>query len=190
MIEVEIKLSIESREQTEKKLSQLGFKKGKLVEESDSYFNSPFHDFRETDEALRIRRSTDHTNGKSLAVITYKGPKIDAVSMTRCELESEVSDPAICGEILRSLGFFPVQPVKKMRRYYHRGEVTACVDQVEGLGDFLELEILVPTEKDRINALDQMENTLKELGHHMTETTRISYLSMLQAKEHFGGNNE
>lgn len=46
MIEVEIKLPIESREQTEKKLSQLGFEKGNLVEESDSYFNSPFHDFR------------------------------------------------------------------------------------------------------------------------------------------------
>ena len=35
--------------------------------------------------------------------------------------------------------------------------MTACVDQVTGLGDYLELEIIVETEAERESALQRIE---------------------------------
>jgi len=44
----------------------------------------------------------------------------------------------------------------------------------------LELEILVEQEEDRQQALQQIEERLLSLGYSMQDTTRISYLSMLE----------
>lgn len=182
MIEVEVKLPVFDRESTEQRLSSMGFIREKLVRETDIYFNNEIRDFRKTDEALRIRSCDNLQTGESKAVITYKGPKLDNISMTRKELETEVGDADICGDILASVGFYPVFPVKKLRQYYYLETMTACVDQVEGLGDFLELEVIVSEEKDREEALSQIESLLEGMGRNMEETTRVSYLSMLQKK--------
>ena len=183
MIEVEIKLPVKDKDSLENKLTAMGFVKGKLVRESDIYFNSENYDLRERDSALRIRTCEDAENESVVTTITYKGPKLDDVSMTRKEVETEVSDASAFLEIFKGMGFYPLAPVRKLRQYYHMGEMTACVDRVEHLGDFLELEVLVSKEEERELALQQIEDVLKELGHDKAETTRTSYLSMLQKKE-------
>lgn len=184
MIEVEIKLPLHRKAATERDLISLGFIPGHLIRESDTYFTSDFHDFMKRDEALRIRESENMTTRESNAVLTFKGPKLDAISMTRKELETGVEDPAICRDILLSLGYQMLAPVNKLRQYYTKEQMHACVDQVEGLGSFLELEILVPAEEGnedtaREEALHQIEDILEQLGYSMAETTRFSYLSML-----------
>ena len=60
--------------------------------------------------------------------------------------------------------------------------MTACVDQVTGLGDYLELEIIVETEEKKEAALDKVKEILQTIGYSMQDTTRTSYLSMLLAK--------
>ena len=50
---------------------------------------------------------------------------------------------------------------------------------IAGLGDYLELEIIVETEEEREGALQRIENVLVSLGYSMKDTTRHSYLSML-----------
>lgn len=179
MIEVEIKLPVIDKEKIEQGLRQQGFELRESVKESDIYFNSQERDFNKSDEALRIRNIKNHASGKEESVITYKGPKIDNVSMTRLELETGIADAGILEEILRALGFTQRFPVIKERQYYSRDNMTACVDRVEGLGDFLELEVIIPSEEGRAEALARMEKVLGQLGHDMSETTRISYLSML-----------
>ena len=54
------------------------------------------------------------------------------------------------------------------------------MDQVEGLGSFLELEILVETEEQRPEALKKIETILHDLDYSLRETTRYSYLYMLR----------
>lgn len=172
-----------SREEVGQQLISLGFSEGELVKESDLYFNGEIHDFKKMDEALRIRKSENLTTGESKAVITYKGPKLDCVSMTRKELETGVENADVCREIFTSIGFQQFFPVHKFRQYYHSGHMTACLDQVKNLGEFLELEVIVPEEKDRENALQQIEYILEKMGRRMKETIRTSYLSMLQKEK-------
>lgn len=180
MIEVEIKLPVREISVIEAKLLKQEFRRGDLVQESDTYFNSRERDIKKRGEAFRIRRTDNKTTGSVSSAITFKGQKSDAVSMTRKELETGVENPDICEEIFRSIGLKPMRPVVKLRQYYHQGRMTACLDQVEGLGAFLELEILVAEESEKEEALHEIESALGTLGYRMADTTRTSYLTMLQ----------
>lgn len=195
MIEVEIKLKVTDRTNLLKKLEENGFVESHLVRETDTYFNGVDRDFKKSDEALRVRK-TECLEGSYLnadfnlaggrpgqmACITYKGSKMGETAMSRRELEITVEDAEGMIEMLILLGYQPVRPVVKLRRYLYSENMVACVDRVEGLGTYLELEIMVETEAERQTALDMIELQLRTLGYSMEDTTRISYLSMLQAK--------
>ena len=98
------------------------------------------------------------------------------------ELETEVSDAEVLKSILVHLDFFTVASVMKTRKYLNRSRFTACLDQVEGLGAFLELEVIAEQESERKKILSKMEDLLAILGYHMSDTVQTSYLSMLQKK--------
>lgn len=181
-VEVEIKLKIDSVKTLSNILRELGFAEAKRVVEKDLYFTSKERDLWKRDEALRIRRVKDLKSGEEMAELTFKGKKMDDISMTRQELECSIANPDIVQEILEGLGFYPVPAVEKERQYFSRGNVTACLDRVQGLGNFLELEILTDSEDNREEALNRMEDLLKKLGYSMKDTTRTSYLSMLLAQ--------
>lgn len=183
MLEVEIKLPLKGKISIEAELLGQGFVRGELVKETDIYFNGKERDFKKRGEALRIRRIEHPSTGASTSVITFKGQKSDLVSMTREELEVGVEEPNICEEIFLAIGLQPMRPVVKQRQYYHRNRMTACLDQVEGLGDFLEIEILVAGEDEREEALGEIEDALGKIGYSMPDTVRTSYLSMLQKKD-------
>ena len=180
MIEVEVKARINDINSCISTFLDNGFVKEKYVEEIDTYYNSKLHDFRENDEALRLRESKDLVSGKKEAFITYKGKKLDTVSMARKELESAVEMADVVKQILESIGFEPVIPVEKTRVSLVKGNITACIDDVKGLGGFLELEIIVKDESLRETALKDIEAVLGIAGLSMKDTVRKSYLSMLE----------
>lgn len=180
--EIEVKLPLKNLKETLKFLTDQGFQETAQIQEEDTYFNSVYHDVKKRDEALRIRTSTDCRSGISKTQINFKGPKLDKVSMSRMELETEVSDTEVLKNILIHLDFSPVASVIKLRKYLKCGRFTACLDQVEGLGDFLELEVIAEQESERKEILSKMEDLLAILGYHMSDTVQTSYLSMLPKK--------
>ena len=183
-IEVEIKLKIRDKNRLIESLRDVGFQQGDLVLESDVYYTSRHHDFEKLDEALRIRSIQNLSTGEKSSVITFKGAKTDSCSMTRKELETEVGDPKIAREILESIGFTPVPSVEKERQHFYMQKITACVDRVKNLGDYLELEKMVGVEAEKTEALQELEEVLQRLGYSMEDTTRTSYLSMLMKHNH------
>ncbi len=186
MTEVELKavLSPEQAVSLPGRLADLGFVPGDIVQEQDLYYNAPHRDFRTTDEALRLRTITGSRNE---TVLTYKGPKRDSRSNTRLEHETSVGDSRTVQDILLSLGFCPVLTVCKDRRTYHLDAVTVCLDQVEGLGSYLELEHLLPDESGREVAVDGLLSLLDRLGVQRQALERRSYLELLLATTQAGG---
>ena len=177
--EIEIKLPIADKYSVQTKLLQLGFAVAAKIRECDIYYNSAYHDVKKLGEALRIRKSTDLLTGITKAQINFKGKKIDKVSMSRQEYETVVEDAESMDQILKSLGFSPVAGVAKTRIYLQQEEMTACLDQVDGLGDFLELEVIAYEETLCEKYLENMEQLLTSLGLSMKDTVRTSYLGML-----------
>jgi hypothetical protein len=80
-LEIEIKAWCPDFDDIMKALSEAGAGEVETVLEDDIYFNHPARDFRETDEALRIRRVA---NGY---ILTYKGPRLPGRAKTRVEHE-------------------------------------------------------------------------------------------------------
>jgi adenylate cyclase, class 2 len=141
--EVEQKFCLGDDQATMAKLITLGVRFLDRIQQTDRYFNHPCRDFAKTDEALRLRRVG------SCNFITYKGPKIDAATKTRRELElalpTSPGAPDQFAELLTALGFQPVATVQKTRQpgelQWEGQKVEVAMDQVQGLGSFLELEI-------------------------------------------------
>jgi len=145
----------------------------------DIYFNHPCRDFSETDEALRIR--IKRFNGHFEAFLTYKGPKIDRLSKSRKEIEVSIEDVDAYLELLSILGFTEVLTVKKTReKYYVEKGVTVTLDDVEGLGKFVEIEKLAKDEKEVQREVPRLMEILKSLGVEKFE--RKSYLELLMEK--------
>lgn len=180
--EIEIKLPVKNLDDVKEQLRSKGFQEEAVIRECDMYYNSLYHDVKKMGEALRIRKSTNLFTGKLQAQINFKGKKIDDVSMSRQEYETLVENPETMEKILIALEFKPVAGVQKTRCYMKRGNMTACLDQVENLGDFLELEMIASEESTRAGYLQSMERFLTELGLSMKDTVRTSYLSMLSGE--------
>jgi len=140
----------------------------KVVQE-DLYFSHPCREFSKTDEALRLRRIGPKPGRWFLS---YKGPKLDAVSKTREEIEIPTS-PEIAS-ILEKLGFSQAARVVKARRGFRKGDTLLYLDDVDGLGRFVELE---SASHDR-ERLPVLLGIMAQLG---LKTERRSYLELLVA---------
>ena len=183
MIEVEVKLPITDPDMIKKKIQEIGFKEACFVEERDTYFDNAHGEIRANGEALRVRETKDQSTGEIRAQINFKGKKLDAQTMTRKELETGVEDGEICRNILQAIGYSPAAPeMVKERQMLQKDGMTACLDHVHGLGDFLEIEILVDSETEREESLCQIEAILNRIGYQLSDTVRTSYLSMIQKR--------
>lgn len=181
MFEVELKFAVADLHVIAAKLRELGATLAEPVVQVDQYFAHPSRDFAETDEALRIRQVGQRN------CITYKGPRLDATTKTRREIELPLvngEDHADAfGELLASLGFSPAGIVRKTRRAarfaYDGWQVEAALDTVDGLGDFVELELQADQPQ-----LDDARGVLSKLAGELglTAGERRSYLELLQAK--------
>jgi adenylate cyclase class 2 len=179
-IEVEQKFRLDDVAEIERRLVALGARAGDAVEQVDLYFNHPGRDFAQTDEALRLRR----VGVKNF--ITYKGPKLDAATKTRKEIELPLADgaDALAGysELLSAVGFRAVASVRKQRRLFHvpwEGKtVEAALDEMAEVGQFMELE-LSATETEVGAAKACIASLALRLG--LSDSERRSYLELLLA---------
>ena len=180
MFEVENKYPIEDALAVQSRVEALGCEFDPPMVQADLYFNHPGRDFAQTDEALRIRSVGDENR------LTYKGPKLDQQTKTRREIEFAIGagceTASQMAEMLTALGFRAVHEVRKQRRIGHfswqKMAVEAALDQIDGLGNFLEIEISAEEAQ-----LDAARGALVSLAEHLElgEPERRSYLELVLA---------
>lgn len=183
MLEVELKAALTGvpTEALRRAAGRTGFVLRRELRETDVYFCANNRDFRKTDEALRLRACQNLLDGAAEAFITYKGPKLDALSSARAEYETAVGDLDVMQKLLEALGYQVLFTVDKTRREFELDGVTLCLDTVAGLGDFLELELLAESDAAREAAVDRLFQLLDRLGVPRGNLTRKSYLELLIA---------
>jgi adenylate cyclase, class 2 len=194
-LEVEQKFPVADPAEMRRKLTELGAKWHPPIEQRDTYFAHPQRDFGQTDEALRIRRTPQGS------LITYKGPRLDGATKTRRELELPLvenhASAADCGsaadawaELLRDLGFAPVADVRKTRTpgsvEWSGVQIETALDHVEGLGHFLELEIVLAADGESglanlAAAQGNVASLATALG--LAHCERRSYLELLLSQK-------
>ena len=146
--EVEVKFRSVDHAVLEQRLTELGAELSGSAIQVDTYLTHPARDFAATNEAFRVRQVGNENR------ITYKGPRKPGPTKTREEIEIRFADGALAaGQLLQLfevLGFRPVATIRKRRTSFHmkRGGLSleVTLDLVESLGDFAEIEALVPSE--------------------------------------------
>ncbi|MHA1126181.1 MAG: class IV adenylate cyclase [Candidatus Heimdallarchaeota archaeon] len=176
--EVEVKIKAYNLEVLEDLLIEKGATIIDITVIKDHYFNHPSRDFQETDEAFRIREEGD------LVYLTYKGPKLDDKSKTRLEEQVEVKDFEVTKNIVTHLGFKKVLTVIKDRRTYQMRGFTICMDTVDSLGTFVEIEKEIDNLDDMVKTRDEIYKLAKEILLKPHENgIRKSYLELLLEKK-------
>lgn len=163
MLEVELKAPLPEGF-SEASLSGVSYVREEV--QVDVYYTAPDRDFIETDEVLRLRNVGGET------FITYKGPKVDMHSKTRHEIELPVSERM--DEVLEKLGYVPSSTVRKIRRVFHGDGFDVLIDDVEGLGPYIEVE------SNDYGMLDTMHGFLEGVGVRRDDCTTKSYVELIE----------
>jgi adenylate cyclase class 2 len=175
--EVEMKFPVADASAMEQKLVGLAARFREPVQQTDRYFVHPCRDFGRTDEALRLRRVGDEVE------LTWKGPRIDSAAKTRQEILLPLpTGPRTVDEwteLLAALGFRVLAEVVKRRHaarvLWQGAEVDAALDHVDGVGNYLELEILARQGEIQV-ATACVDSLARELS--CGDAERRSYLEL------------
>ncbi|MET1123652.1 MAG: class IV adenylate cyclase [Archaeoglobaceae archaeon] len=167
---MEVEAKFPYREGVEEKVREIAELVVEKLEE-DVYFSHPCRDFAASDEALRLRRDVEGVK------LTYKGPKVDVETKSREEVNVGVEDFERAKLLLLKLGFREFARVRKLRKIYRLGDAIVCIDDVEGLGRFVEVEVEGGIEKK-----EKVFEIAASLGYARDESITKSYLEMLMER--------
>ena len=166
--EIEIKLAYEGTPQAaQAMLEQHGYT---LTEprtlEADQLFDRAT-ELRESDQLLRLRRTRDNKQDRSL--VTYKGPGTRGIHKSREEIEFDVSNPETFTLVLERLGYYPTCRYEKYRtKFASAGEPGFITIDETPIGVFLELE----------GAPEWIDQTAARLGYPRAKYLTCSYASL------------
>lgn len=158
MREIEVKARVADFEPIIQKLESLGCLLSQPILQDDKVFlqnGLGFDDLIPGNNVLRIRRQGE----KNIFTLKVKGAR----EMDCIERETEISDTEKLSEILKYLGYYEVVHIRKSRRKCNYQNLEICLDEVDVLGTFIEVEELTE-EGDGGKIQDKLFDFLVSLG--------------------------
>jgi len=142
MIEVEIRARLKDPKKFVEKLESMNAKfLGELIQSDSIYaYEKPGKPIKENGIMARIREE----NGKSK--LEFK--EICREKCAGLEIKANISNKEIAKRLLSKLGLNTLCEINKKRRLFSIEEFEISVDNVEGLGDFVEIEKIVENDDE------------------------------------------
>ncbi|OHA89704.1 MAG: hypothetical protein A2741_02005 [Candidatus Zambryskibacteria bacterium RIFCSPHIGHO2_01_FULL_43_27] len=176
--EIEIKLKVNDFNKIIEEFTKLGCKFTEPIIQKDIIFvDESYGDFAKHQQGknvLRIRQSSE----KYLFTLKQsQDNELDSI-----EREVEISDPKIFREALELMGYKEMVRVNKIRRKAKYRDYEICLDRVEELGTFIELEKF--SDGDGAGVQNEMLQFLQNMGIDTTERVERGYDTLMWLKEH------
>lgn len=160
MREIEVKLKIGDLTSLEKKLIKRGCILSAPIHQHDVVYSrggtSEWEQSKEGDIILRIRKQ------ENVAEFNLKQQRTS--ELDNIEYETRVDDPKALHQILLLLGWKPEVEVKKIRRKGKLGKYEICLDDVEKLGTYVELEKLAKDNANPNKIQEELLHVLESFG--------------------------
>jgi len=161
MREIEIKVKVDNLKLLEEKLKKQGCLFSDSIHQYDVIYTlrgsvEEFEEAKEGDIIPRIRRF-----GK---VAQFNLKQQRSSESDNIEYETEVKDPEAIHNILLLLGYEPQIEVKKIRRKGKMKDYKICLDKVEKLGKYIEIEKIVDDETNPKEVRQELFQILESLG--------------------------
>ena len=179
MREIEIKLKVNDIDSLETKLKEAGCVFEDSITQQDVIYSSSvnagsFDEAKEGHVAIRIRKEGEK------AKLTLKQQKTG--EMDNLEYESEIEDIVAIDKILSTLGWKPEVAVVKTRKQGKLGEYQVCLDGVEQLGNYIELEKIADEDSDPEKIRDELLKTLEPFGLTRSDEETKGYDTLIYLK--------
>ena len=172
MREIELKFQVDNFDKIKSILDDNNEKLSEEYHQSDTIYVSDLNDTESKEGSIWL--SVRKVNDK----IEMNLKKQSAKKMESEEIEFEVSDYFLANKFLSALGYKEWVQVNKKRVYSKYDDVNICMDEVERLGYFIELELLID-ENDEKDYESILLDYAKKLGIDTDRRINSHYDTMI-----------
>ena len=181
-MEIEVKARVTDLQVLKSKLTEQGCVFTEPVVQDDTGYvrtTGSMERFLGNDVFLRIRVQSD-----GRVIFTAKQPsRFAGDGLAKTEYEVTVSSADELENILKLSGFQKAVHVRKTRQTAHHGGYEICLDEIEGLGSFIELEVM-GDEADADSIQKGMFSFLESLGISGVDQVKKGYDILMLEKEY------
>lgn len=171
MKEIEVKAYLKNKNEVFKKLEKLGCVLSEPIRQVDTVYTripaKNVEEYLKNDHFVRIREKSD---GKF--IFTVKKPLSKEV-LTKAEHETEVKNREETEQALFLMGYQVANKVIKVRRTTNCNGFEICIDEVEGMGSFVEVEKMSDGDVDMVRK--DVYDFLLSLGVSPEDEVRKGY---------------
>lgn len=169
-LNIEIKARVADPASLQRRIEDLSDAPVELIGQEDIFFHGPRGRLK-----LRIF-SEDRGQLIYYERADQQGPKRSQYFI------SETAEPRKLAQVLESaLGIRGV--VRKKRRLYWIGNTRVHLDEVDGLGSFMELEVLLSTGQREEDGQKVAADLMERLGIETTDLVRNAYIDLLESSQ-------
>lgn len=174
--EIEIKVRLQDKSATLAALAGLGVDLSEPKKQHDVVYAWPgVKDNAPGSVWLRIRTENDKIH-------TFTLKKQHIGSLDSIEHETNVEDPKELGSIITEMGYELYSDLTKIRQKGKHGDIEVCVDEVPGLGSFIEAELIMEHDSDHDEVVKQLWDFMEELGLDKKDEEHKGYDEMERAQ--------
>ena len=148
------------------KIKEEGFIKTEEITEEDTYYTDKDLTFIDNRTCLRTRKTNE-----DFLELTYKpksDDKLEKYGKKEVNLKLDPQDYKDTKFILEELGYIEYVSFIKHRKVYSKEmnniEYNIMIDTIDNIGNFIELEILVDTEKQKEEFHNEIDNFVKQMN--------------------------
>lgn len=163
---IEIKAVVRDWEELRRRAEILSDTPLEIIEQDDTFFICPTG-------RLKLRQFSE-TRGQ---LIAYERDDVAGAKASRY-LITETAEPVVLRQVLsRALGVLGI--VKKKRFLYLHGQTRIHLDQVEGLGNYMELEVVLNLGQPAAEGEEMARELMEKLGVKPSDLIAGAYLDKL-----------
>ena len=175
---IEIKLRITDAGQARQDIEPLADGPAQVLEQRDTYFNAG------DDAYLKLREEVGPDRTGRASLIAYRRTRRAEPRPSDIRLARIDNGPELAETLAHALGVLVV--VDKIRHLFFRGQTRIHLDDVDGLGAFLELEVVLEPGQDEAEGLRIARDLLARLDLTGATKQTNSYRDLLLRSRHTG----
>ncbi len=176
MREVEVKAKVGSLDMVLERLESLGCTLSQPLTQEDFIFVQSDVDFENIALGTTVLRIRIQNGGSYFTLKQSRTNELDCI-----ERVVMINDAQQMIDIIVLMGYKMVAHVKKERVETKVGHYNICLDRVDNIGSFLELEMLVPDDNMRDDIQVDMFSFLKGFGVHHEDRVLVGYDTMIHS---------
>ncbi len=165
---VEIKVAVADLAALRRRTEALAEEGPALLDQEDTFFHCPHG-------RLKLRRFAD---ARPAELIAYERPDAAGPKESRYVVTPTQDPDGLCRALSLTVGIRGI--VRKRRLLYAVGQTRVHLDTVAGLGDFMELEVVLSDEQDTADGTAIARRLMTELGITESRVIEHAYIDLLE----------